>query len=330
MNSTSNQEPSIQDFLISENKVDLIEEIYWGLSKSLKQISSRFFYNDMGSELFEEITKLPEYYPTRTEKRILQENAGDILGDSDKMDIIELGSGDCSKISILMDAIPMYKISNVSYTSVDVSEAAILKSADLLAYKYPGLKIKGLLADFMKHLNILPGEKGKRLICFFGSTIGNLTRKQANEFLSNLKNVMHAGDRLLLGLDMVKDENVLYNAYNDKQGITALFNKNILNAINETVETNFNTQDFEHQAFYNEQKARIEMHLKALKDLTIKSRNFPNDILITKGETLHTENSHKFTASDIQNYATTTGLKIKNIYTDKNQWFSLILFEKHS
>ncbi len=328
MNSTSNQEYSIQDFLVSESKADLIEDIYQGLSKSQKQLSSRFFYNDEGSALFEEITKLPEYYPTRTEIQIIQKNAGTIIGEFEHTNIIELGSGDSSKISILLDAIPPYKLSNVSYIPVDVSEAAIFKSVDLLAYNYPGLKIKGLRADFMKHFNILPGERGKRLICFFGSTIGNLTRKQANEFLLKLINIMHPCDQLLLGLDMVKDENVLHNAYNDKQGITALFNKNILNAINETVETNFNTHDFEHHAFYSKKEARIEMHLIALKNLVIKSNNFPKDILITKGETLHTENSHKFTTSDIQYFATITGFRIKSIYTDKNQWFSLILFEK--
>lgn len=317
---------SVQDFLISENRVELIEGIYHDLTKSQKQISSRFFYNDAGSELFEEITSLPEYYPTRTEKAILLENAANILGDFASIDIVELGSGDCSKISILLDAIPQNQISNVRYIPIDVSEAAILKSADILSLKYPGLKIHGLLADFMKHLDSLPGNS-PRLICFFGSTLGNLTRKQANEFLLGLKNIMNLGDKLLLGLDMVKDPEILHKAYNDKQGITAQFNKNSLNVINDLAETNFNSSDFNHLAFYNENEARIEMHLEALKDVSVTSKYFPEPISIAKGETIHTENSHKFLPEHISQLEIFSGLNLKKSFTDVNRYFSLNLFQ---
>jgi len=316
---------SIQNFLVSENRYELIKEIYQGLIQSHKQFSSRFFYDDTGSELFEEITRLPEYYPTRTEKKILQENAGGILGDFDRIDIIELGSGDCSKISVLLDAIPKPKLANINYIPVDVSESAVLKSADILQCKYPAIKIYGVLADFMKHLSSLPGNSPK-LICFFGSTLGNLTRNQANGFLLGLKKLMNPGDKFLLGLDMVKDSLILHKAYNDNQGITARFNKNILQVVNDVADTNFNTSDFKHLAFYNEKESRIEMHLETVEDMVIKSNYFPQEILLKKGETIHTENSHKFTDSDIQNFATATGLKIGNIYTDSNQWFSLVKF----
>ncbi len=317
---------TVNNFLSKENKIELIDGIYRGLTHRQKQISSRFFYDDTGSELFEEITVLPEYYPTRTEKKILQENAGDILGEFDQMDIIELGSGDCSKISILLDAIPKHKLANLNYIPVDVSESAVLKSADILQCKYPAVKIYGVLADFMKHLDTLPGNT-PRLICFFGSTLGNLTRKQANEFLLGLKKIMNPGDKLLLGLDMVKDPEILYKAYNDNLGITARFNKNILQVVNDVADTNFNTSDFKHLVFYNEKEYRIEMHLEALKDVYVTSKYFPESIRIKKGESIHTENSHKFLPEHISQLEIISGLRLIKSFTDTNRYFSLTLFE---
>ncbi len=317
---------AISNFLTGESKHEIIAEIYKGLTAKQKYISSRFFYDDNGSMLFEEITELSEYYPTRTEKSILKAIANEITGNAEQLNIIELGSGDCSKISILFDAVPKNKLNHIRYIPVDVSEAAIMKSAGFLTGKYPRLKIHGLLADFMKHLTSLPGD-GNRLICFFGSTLGNFTRQQASAFLLDIKTLMKPGDQFLLGLDMVKDIDVVEAAYNDKQGFTALFNKNILQVINEYAHTNFESGLFEHIAFYNEEKARIEMHLMAMQNMVIKSEYFPEEIFLKKGETIHTENSHKFTASDIQNFASVTGLKIGNIYTDNNQWFSLVNFK---
>lgn len=326
MNFTYNEVLSIHNFLISEDKSELIKGIYQGLTQAQKQISSRFFYDDTGSELFEEITTLAEYYPTRTEKRILVENAGAILGDFDKIDIVELGSGDCSKISVLLDSIPKHKMSGITYIPVDVSEAAIRKSADTLSCTYHGLKIHGVLADFMKHLDLLPGNS-PRLICFFGSTLGNLTREQVNEFLVNLKHLMNPGDKLILGLDMVKDPLILQKAYNDTQGVTAQFNKNSLNVINDIAETNFKTSDFKHLAFYNTKQARIEMHLEALNNVKLTSKYFPESISIAKGETLHTENSHKFLPEHISQLEIISGLKRIRTFTDGKQYFSLNLFE---
>jgi L-histidine Nalpha-methyltransferase len=316
----------VSNFLSTQSNEDLINEVYCGLTAKQKYISSKFFYDEKGSSLFEEITCLPEYYPTRIEKSILKTNTQKIIGEFEKLDIIELGSGDCSKISILLDAIPLIKMAQIHYIPVDVSETAILKSADILSLKYTGLSIHGLLADFLKHLYQLPCD-GNRLICFFGSTIGNLDRKQSIDFLLNLKKLMLPGDRLLLGLDMVKDKQVLSNAYNDKQGVTALFNKNILNVVNDIAETNFNLHNFEHLAIYNEEKERIEMHLKALDDLVISSKLFPEKVLLKKGETIHTENSHKFSKEHISYFGSISGLQIKETYTDDKQYFSVVEFE---
>ncbi len=321
-----NSQIKVSNFLAFENNDELIAEIFLGLFSQQKYISSRFFYDDSGSSLFEDITNLPEYYPTRTEKSILRQNANKIVGIDKNLSIIELGSGDCSKISILIDAVNKSYIENLCYIPVDVSEAAILKSADILSLKYPKIKIHGLLADFMKHLNFLPDETN-RLICFFGSTLGNLTRMQAVRFLMNLKKLLHPGDRFLLGLDMQKDTKILEDAYNDKQGVTESFNRNILNVINEIAGTNLNPELFEHIAIYNSEKSRIEMHLRALQDMVIKSPAFSKTITLTHGETIHTENSHKYNSGDIYEFAGLTGLKIKNIFTDTNHWFSLVEFE---
>lgn len=317
---------AISNFLNGESKPEIITEIYRGLTAKQKYISSRFFYNDKGSVLFEKITELPEYYPTRIEKTILKAIAPEITDHPGQVNIIELGSGDCAKISILLDAVSKIKINQITYIPIDVSEAAIMKSAGYLTIKYPGLKIHGLLADFMKHLTRLPGE-GNHLICFFGSTLGNLTWQQSINFLVEIKMLMKPGDQFLLGLDMIKDIDIIEAAYNDKQGVTALFNKNILRVINDYAHTNFKTFRFQHLAFYNTERARIEMHLVALEDMVVRSEFFPEMVFIKKGETIHTENSHKFTVADIRYYASITGLNIGKIYTDKKQWFSLVNFK---
>ena len=316
----------VSNFLTSENKEELINDIYKGLTAKQKYISSRFFYDEIGSTLFEEITNLAEYYPTRTEKEILKANAKTIIGNFDNLDIIDLGSGDCSKISILLDAIPENKIGHITYVPVDVSETAIHKSADILSLKYSGLQIHGLLADFMKHLTQLPGNNSK-LICFFGSTLGNLRSEQANEFLFNLKKLMKPGDHFLLGLDMIKDRQILDEAYNDSQGVTASFNKNILNVINNIVGTDFDLLNFEHFAYYKKEKSRIEMHLRAKNDMVVISALFSEKIIFKKNETIHTENSHKYSEASIQEFARLTGLRTENIYTDAQKWFSVVKFK---
>jgi len=316
---------AISNYLCSIELEEEVSEIIEGLSAQQKYIPSKFFYDANGSKLFEDITCLPEYYPTRTEKALLKEIAPQISKTLGNIDIVELGSGDCSKISILLDAIPFENMATVRYIPVDVSHAAISKSARILVERFPDITVYGLIADFLKHLNVIPKET-KRLFCFFGSTLGNLTRKQSVQFLLDLKAVMKPGDQLLIGLDMVKDIKVLENAYNDNQGVTAAFNKNILSSVNQYIKTAFSPDWFEHVAFYNQAKDRIEMHLIALKDLEISCMYLPDNILIKKGETIHTENSHKYTHWHIFDFASITGLKINTVYTDNNQWFSLVHF----
>lgn len=312
----------ISNFLIEEDSNEIAEEIFDGLSSERKFISSRFFYDAKGSALFEDITKLPEYYLSRIEKKIIKEYASNIIDGHENLDIIELGSGDCSKISILLDAVGD-KINAVRYIPIDVSEQAILKSRKVLSKRYPKLKIHGLLGDFMKHIKSLPGE-GTRLLCFFGSTIGNLSKDIAEQFMIDLKNRLQYGDILLLGMDMVKDLEVMKRAYNDKRGVTADFNKNILNVVNKYLDADFDNRLFEHVAVFNKVYNRIEMYLKAVQNMIVTSKKFNRSILIRKNEVIHTENSHKFSLNDIENIADRAGFQIETIYNDDKKWFSLV------
>ena len=318
---------TIIDFLHQTGKEDHREEIIAGLSSAKKYISSKFFYDARGSKLFEEITRLPEYYLTRTEKSILKNIASRIGRGLKDVDIVELGSGDCSKISILFDAVDGKGMDSVRYIPVDVSRPAIEKSANVLLNSFPGLKIRGAVADFTQQLKLIP-QREKRLFCFFGSTIGNFQREQAVQFIGSLSGIMKSGDRLLLGMDMVKRKDLLEDAYNDSRGVTAAFNRNVLNVVNNLIHSDFDSADFEHVAFFNDKRSRIEMHLKALKDLSVSSPCMSAKIAVKQGETIHTENCHKFTDRFIDEIALASGLIIEDRFTDENKWFSVVQFCK--
>ncbi|NOQ25597.1 MAG: L-histidine N(alpha)-methyltransferase [Bacteroidales bacterium] len=303
------------------------KEIITGLTSKQKTISSKFFYDKTGSKLFEDITQLPEYYPTRTEKKILKTIAPKLMHNLRHADIVELGSGDCSKISLLLNSIPKENLKTINYIPVDVSQSAVNESARNLVEKFPDLSIKGLVADFINQLDLIP-KTSKRMLCFLGSTLGNFTETVTNQFLKNLSSSMNSGDTFLLGVDLVKSTDILHDAYNDSQEVTAEFNKNILNVINDLINSDFNINDFEHKAFFNQGKSRIEMHLIANKDVIINTPFSTTTINLKKGENIHTENSYKFTQAQINNFAKASGLNIKEIFTDPNNWFALVLFEK--
>lgn len=300
-------------------------EIIKGLSSSPKFISSKYFYDKKGSELFEEITKLEEYYPTRSEKEILSHLIEGLAIDFRNIDIIELGSGDASKISILFKQIAPDILSTINYFPVDISESALEKSTQEIAEQFNLNSITGIVADFYHQLHFLP-RRGNRLFCFFGSTIGNFTYSEIEVFMRLLKESMHAGDSLLLGVDMIKDTSVLERAYNDNKGITAAFNKNILNVVNTLIRSDFNVNSFEHMAFYNSEKDRIEMHLKATEDVQLSIDGISKPINIKKGEAIHTENSHKFNLDLLEKIGGFGDLRIEKVFTDTKQWFSLFHF----
>lgn len=328
-----NTEVTVIDQITISNHVNdlgienIRKEIIEGLVSDQKYISSKYFYDSKGSKLFEKITQLPEYYPTRTEKGILEQIAHDLMHDLNYTDIVELGSGDCSKISILLNALQQENLANINYIPVDISYSAIQNSAEQLIERFPDLTINGIVADFIHQIDLIPADN-QRMFCFLGSTLGNFNDEVAREFILTLSENMNEGDTFLLGLDLVKPAQTLHDAYNDAQGITAKFNKNILHVVNELIESEIDSEKFEHQAFFNEDKSRIEMHLKAKEDVRINSPHLDQEILLNKGETIHTENSYKFTPDQISELEKTSGLKINQLFTDENSWFTLILFEK--
>jgi L-histidine N-alpha-methyltransferase len=258
---------------------------------------------------------------------LLRETVSKIKDELKDVDIVELGSGDCSKISILLEAIPSNIRETVRYLPIDISREAIEKSSDMLSKRFQDIQIHGVVSDFQTQLHLIPKEK-RRIFCFFGSTIGNLSKEKAKQFLINLSNNMQQGDMFLLGVDMVKDKQILEKAYNDDKDITAEFNKNILNVVNNHLKTDFNKDDFDHVAFYNGELSRIEMHLKANRDLEVKSQYLDSSIIVKNGETIHTENSHKFTDEHIKYLAAKAQLKIQGIVKDKNRWFSVVQLTK--
>jgi L-histidine N-alpha-methyltransferase len=290
-------------------------------------ISSIYFYDANGSKLFEEITHLPEYYLTQTEINLLKKAAPQLRKLLRNVDIVEFGSGDGTKISILLETIQVEIRETIGYIPFDVSIDAVQQSANTLLTKFPGLRIHGIVADFNTQLDVIPKNK-KKIFCFLGSTIGNFSMDEAKMFLIGLQKIMQPDDLLLIGFDMVKNKTILENAYNDSQKITEQFNKNILNVVNNLIDTDFDPDAFEHVSFYNEKNSRIEMHLKATHDLKISSLNIPITITIKKGETIHTENSYKFTENDINTLAKEAGLIIQKTYTDNNKWFFLVQLTK--
>lgn len=317
----------IENYL-PELGLDLIlKEIWEGLTAQNKYISSKYLYDDTGSALFEKITQLPEYYPTRTEKRILQSIDWGFFENLEKLIICEFGSGDHSKISLIIQNIPEEYRRSLTYMPVDISASAVEQSVINLQHRFPEIQLQGVVADFVHQLNFIP-DNANRLFCFLGSTIGNFTPALSFEFMHNVNQRMKSGEYFLVGFDTVKDIQILEAAYNDDQKLTAEFNRNILNVVNDFCETNFCIADFKHVAFYNKHYDRIEMHLEAMKDITVESRYFQADINISRGERIHTENSHKFDNARISQIALLAGFQLINIFKDKNNYFNLALLQK--
>lgn len=303
------------------------KEIITGLKAKHKYISPKYFYDKKGSVLFEDITQLDEYYPTRCEKEILSSIVKKLGVDYFELDIIELGSGDASKIKSIFKQISPDILSTINYFPVDISQSAIENSVHDITNKFDINNITGIVADFLHHHNYMP-RRNNRLFCFLGSTIGNLSHDEVKSFIINLSKAMDKGDSLLLGADLIKDIKVIEAAYNDKKGITANFNKNILNVINKHLHANFNTADFEHHAFYNNKEQRIEMHLTATRNIQAIIGCTNEVIYLNKGESIHTENSCKFSTSRLCEIGQYGGLTIKDVFSDEKEWFSLIHYSK--
>ncbi|MFA5354950.1 MAG: L-histidine N(alpha)-methyltransferase, partial [Thermodesulfovibrionales bacterium] len=288
-----------------------------------KSLPSKYFYDARGSELFDSICRLPEYYQTRTELAILRSSAVSIVEAMREGDIVELGSGANLKIRALLDASFRDCTSDICYVPVDVSESALLESSTELLDIYPGLRIRGIVADFTKHIEKIPSGR-QRLFLFFGSTIGNFSDEERRCLLEGIAGLMEPEDRFLLGIDMIKPANLLERAYNDRQGITADFNRNVLQVLNRELKADFETSHFDHLAFYNEEKEQVEMHLRANRDISAEIRGLGLRVEMEEGETIHTEICRKFSMESAEAMAEEAGLRIERSFSDPRGWFSLV------
>lgn len=295
------------------------EEVLEGLSKPQKQLPSKYFYDEKGSDLFEQITRLDEYYPTDCEKEILQSNINDIakiIGE-DVM-LIELGSGSSYKTRFLLE-----ELSDLStYIPVDISEEFLLKTVNQLRLEYPKISIIPVFADYTSQfeLPVTKDSKQKQVVFFPGSTIGNFDSSEVQDFLENIAGITADDSEMLIGVDLKKDPEVLEEAYNDRQGITAQFNKNMLSHINRQLNANFDIEKFRHEAFYNEDAGRIEMHLISSQKQSVIIDG--QKISFAEGESIHTENSYKYSLEEFEELVA-DWYAVDKVWTDEKDYFSL-------
>jgi len=301
----------------------IAQDAFRGFTSSQKFIPSKYFYDAQGSQLFDEICCLPEYYPTRTEMSILRHAAPKIMRSFPRGDIVELGSGANRKIRLFLDAAGKERLSSYRYVPVDVSESALREASEELKQLYADLKVVGIIADFTLHMDRIPCDNA-RLILFLGSTIGNFDETMQRDFLRSVARNMNGDDRFLVGFDMVKPRETLEAAYNDAQGVTSQFNKNMLHVLNRELNANFQLSQFEHVAFYNTEKERVEMHLRAKTETVVTIDDLDLEVTLDKGETIHTENSCKFSRSRVERMVAEAGLVIREWYFDPKGWFSLV------
>ena len=306
-----------------------VEEISHSLSQNSKFINPKFFYDRKGSDLFESICSLPEYYPTKTEISILKKLKHDLSSYFDRsMNLVELGSGSSVKTRLLLDIFTTYQ-AKTEYFPIDISEILTESSEQLLKY-YDTLHITGIIDTYEGGLEFLKNYDDKRnLIIFLGSSFGNFTPDDGKSFLEKIFLTMNPGDLFLIGLDLVKDKNILESAYDDSQGITAKFNLNVLSRINDELDADFDIDNFSHYSLYNETDQRIEMNLKSLVSQSVIIAKSNLSLNFNKDELIHTEYSHKYTTSQIKKLLTDVGFTIKNIWLDDKKYFSLTLVSKN-
>ncbi len=288
-----------------------------------RRIPSRYFYDATGSRLFDEITRLPEYYLTRTEAAILERHAGRIVDRTGAAELVELGSGTSTKTRILLDA--MAAAGRLRrYLPFDVSEPVVRAAAAALAASYPELEIHGVVGEFDRHLDrIPPGER--RLVLLIGSTIGNFELPEAAALLRKIAEPMTPGDWFLLGVDLVKDVDLLEAAYNDGQGVTARFNLNILEVVNRTFGGDFPTELYEHRAFYNPEREWIEMRLVARRGHRVRLDDLELEIEIEAGEEILTEISSKYRREVVEGLLSGAGFELRDWLADEEELFALAL-----
>ncbi|MFE5812286.1 L-histidine N(alpha)-methyltransferase [Streptomyces sp. NPDC056479] len=297
-------------------RADVLE----GLRGTPKTLPPKWFYDAQGSELFEKITELPEYYPTRAEREILVDRADEIAAVTGARTLVELGSGSSEKTRYLIDALTGLH----TYVPVDVSESALTQAGQALVQERPDLNVHALIADFTAGMD-LPDTPGPRLVAFLGGTIGNLLPAERAAFLASVRALLSPGDALLLGTDLVKDERVLVDAYDDAAGVTAAFNKNVLTVIDRELGADFDPGAFEHVALWNPDHEWIEMRLRARTAQTVKVPALDLAVEFASGEEMRTEVSAKFRKEGVRTELSAAGLELAHWWTDGQGRFALSL-----
>ncbi|MFD7614567.1 L-histidine N(alpha)-methyltransferase [Streptomyces sp. NPDC059828] len=295
-------------------------DVLRGLTRTPKELPPKWFYDARGSELFEDITRLPEYYPTRAEREILIDRADEIAAVTGARTLVELGSGSSEKTRHLLEALTGLR----SYVPVDVSESALKGAADALLREHPALDIHAMTADFTQALE-LPATPGPRLVAFLGGTIGNLLPGERDAFLRAVRSMLSPGDALLLGTDLVKEEDVLVAAYDDTAGVTAEFNRNVLAVIDRELGADFDPDAFAHVALWNREEEWVEMRLRARQALKVTIRALDLVVPFEAGEDIRTEVSAKFRQEGVRTELADAGLKLSEWWTDSAGRFALSL-----
>jgi L-histidine N-alpha-methyltransferase len=315
----------IEVHLRADGGVAMAREVRLGLTAKPKQLSPKYFYDERGSQLFEQITGLPEYYPTRAEREILAQRSGEIVAAAGEPGtLVELGSGSAAKTRHLLSAMREADCLT-TYVPVDISEEITHETAESLIEEYPGLTIRGLVCDFEHDLERIPDGGGGRLVAFLGGTIGNLFPDARREFLARIAALLEPGDRILLGTDLVKEPQRLLAAYDDPGGVTAEFNKNVLHVLNRELDGDFDPDGFEHVARYDAEAARMDIRLRSLADQTVRLGGLDLNVRFVAGEEMRTEISSKFTRERLEGVYREAGLRPDGWFTDPAGDYALSL-----
>jgi len=312
-----------------DTEAALIREVENGLARSPRSLAPWMFYDAWGSCLFERITTLPEYYPSRIEREILVRFAEEIVARvrpdlPQILRVFELGAGTAAKTGILLEA-AMRCHGRVTYAPCDISREALNQACTSIESLLPTVRLQPIVGNYVTHPPRLPRAKGTTLALYIGTSIGNFSPQAARTILCNLRAQMHSGDALLLGTDMVKDEEVLLAAYDDNEGVTAEFNLNLLRRLNRELHADFDSAGFRHRARWNRAESRIEMHLESLREQYVRIPAAKLHLHFAQGETIHTENSYKFTQDTLRALLDDAGFKIVQMWQDPLEWYAVTL-----
>ncbi len=328
MEAHTEPEPAVDGAIRIESHLDgahersLADDVLDGLTRPFKELPPKHFYDARGAELFDEICELPEYYQTRAERAILEQRSVEIAELTHAAELVELGSGTASKTRVLLDA--LHSAGTLRrYVPVDVTESMVRDCATELTSEYPGLQVHGVIGDFERHLGEVPDALGARIVAFLGGTIGNFPPGSRRRVLREIAALLAPGDHLLMGTDLVKDPEVLEAAYDDAQGVTAEFNRNVLHVLNRELGADFEPEDFEHVALFDREHEWIEMRLRARRAHTTHVRALDLPVHFQAGEEIRTEISAKFTEERIEGDLAAAGLELVRHFTDPDGLFAL-------